>query len=382
MQHSDTSQRTEDDQASVDDLRVVLSHSDGSLKTKIPLGWFHFEMATRKVPQKFFPFAELLEHARELKCISSTDPKHEFRSLLQLFHSLGVFTFIDHTDVSDTVCTDNSVFLQEVSKLLAIQFIEIPKCTSAKKFKKTGILTLNEGLFNELGILKEVDPMWLLCCLCHLGIAACLSPPGATNAKYFMPAALSSADSLESAQGSVAPLLMAFSFVEDAFESTQDLPRGIFTHLAVELAKKKDWKVIPEKSTRLAIQFQWKELHISIGECPGYINITPRVSIHMRCSAAKLHEYCSEVRSTFEEAIRTSTGSVFGSRFTDEADTVYGFTCPCESRPTHLAIRSGDSIVCNISSESQKYFKSHQVWFSHVEGAEVSLLMCCECTQI
>ena len=381
MQHGEASQCTREDQATIDDLRVVLSHSDGALKTKIPIGWFHFEMVAQKVPQKFFPFAELLEHARELKCVSSNDPRHEFRSLLQLFHSLGVFTFVDHKDVPDTVCTDNSVFLQEMSKLLAIQFIETPKCMAAKKFKKTGILTLDEGLFNELGILKEVDRVWLLHCLCHLGVTACLSPPGATTAKYFMPAALPSLVSQESAPGSVAPLQMAFTFKEDAFESSQDLPRGIFTRLVVELASQKDWQVIPEKSTRLAIQFRWKELHISIGECPGHITITLRVSIHTQCSAAKLHEYCSEVQSTFAKAIQTSTRSVFGSQFTDKAATVYGFTCPCEARPTHLAIRSGDTIVCNISSECQKYLKSHQMWFCPVEGAEVSVIMCCKCTQ-
>ena len=382
MQHIEASQRTQEDQASIDDLRVVLSHSDGALETKIPIGWFHFEMVTRKVPQKFFPFAELLEHACELKCVRSTISSHEFRSLLQLFHSLGVFTFVDHTDVSDTVWTDNSVFLQEVSKLLAIQFIEIPKCMAAKKFKKTGILTLDEGLFNELGILKEVDPVWLLRCLCHLGVTACLSPPGATTAKYFMPAALPSKVSLESALGSVAPLLVAFSFEEDTFESTQDLPRGIFTRLAVELAKKKDWQVIPEKSTRFAVMFQWKKLHICVVESSGFISIIPRVSINASCSSAELHEYCSAVRSTFEAAIQASAQAVLGSKFTDMASTIYGFACPCETQPTHLAVQSEGSIVCNISSDFQESLKSHQVWFCPVEGEEVSVLMCCTCTQI
>ena len=377
MQPDEASQRIQEDQASIDDLRVVLSHSDGALKTKIPIGWFHFEMVTRKVPQKFFPFAELLEHAHELKCISSNDPSHEFRSLLQLFHSLGVFTFVDHTDVSNTVCTDNSVFLQEVSKLLAIQFIEIPKCMAAKKFKKTGLLTLDESLFEELGILKEVDRVWLLRCLCHLGVTACLSSPGATTAHYFMPAALPSKVSLESALGSVAPLLVAFEFDENSFVSTQDLPRGVFTRLAVELANKKDWKVVPEKSTRFAVMFQWKKLHICVVESSGFISIVPRVSINAKCSSAELHEYCRAVRSTFEAAIQASAQAVLGSKFTDKASTIYGFACPCETQPTHLAVQSEGSIVCNISSDFQKSLKSHQVWFCQVEGAEVSVLMCC-----
>ena len=372
-QHTQEDQASiEEDQASIDDLRVVLSHSDGALKTKIPIGWFHFEMVTRKVPQKFFPFDELLEHARELKCVSFNDPSHEFRSLLQLFHSLGVFTFVDHKDVSDTVCTDNSVFLQEVSKLLAIQFIEIPKCTAAKTFKKTGILTLDEGLFNELGILKEVDPVWLLRCLCHLGVTASLSPPGATAVDYFMPAALPSETSQESALGSVAPLLVAFRFEKNAFVSTEDLPRGIFTRLAVELAKKEDWQVIPDKSTRLAIQFQWKELNIYIAESPGYITIVPSIpSIHSRCTAAELHHCCSAIRSAFEAAIQASTQAVFGSKFSDKASTTYGFACPC-GPPTHLAAPRGHTIVCSLSSKRHEYLKAHQVWFHPVEGVEVS----------
>ena len=382
MQHGEASQRTQEDQASIDDLRVVLSRSEGALKTKVPIGWFYFEMLTRKVPQKFFPFAELLEHARELKCVSSADSGQEFRNLLQLFHSLGVFTFIDHTDVSGTVCTDNSVFLQEVSKLLAIQFIEIPKCMAAKSFKDKGILTLDEGLFDELGILKEVDRVWLLRCLCHLGVTAYLSPPGATTAHYFMPAALPSKVSLDSALGSVAPLLMAFEFDENSFVSTQDLPRGVFTRLAVELANKKDWKVVPEKSTRFAVMFQWKKLHICAVESSGFISIVPRVSINARCSSAELHEYCSAVRSTFKAAIQASAQVVLGSNFTDIASTIYGFACPCETQPTHLAVQSEGSIVCNISSDFQEPLKSHQVWFCQVEGAEVSVLMCCTCTQI
>ena len=372
MLQGEASQRTQEDQASIDDLRVVLSHSDGALKTKIPIGWFHFEMVTRKVPQKFFPFDELLEHARELKCVSSNDPSHKLHSLLQLFHSLGVFTFVDHSDVSDTVCTDNSVFLQEVSKLLAIQFIEIPKCMAAKTFKKTGILTLDEGLFNELGILKEVDRVWLLRCLCHLGVIASLSLPGASAVDYFMPAALPSEISQESAPGSVAPLLVAFRFEKNAFVSTEDLPRGIFTRLAVELAKKEDWQVIPEKSTRLAIQFQWEELNIYIAESPGYITIVPSVpSIHSRCTAAELHDCCSVIRSAFEAAIQASTQAVLGSKFSDKASTIYGFVCPC-GPPTHLATPRGHTIVCSLSSKRHEYLKGHQVWFHPVEGVEVS----------
>ena len=300
-------------------------------------------------------------------CVTSAD---QFRSLLQLFHTLGVFTFIDREDVSHMVCTDSSAFMQVVSKLLAVEFITAPKCPAVKMFKKTGILSLDRGLFNELGISKEVDPEWLLRCLCYLGVAACLSPAGTDTPEYFIPAALPPEDKAVVC-GSVAPLLVAFQFKANAFHEKEDFPHGIFARLAVELANN-GWKVITEKNTRFSIRFRWKELDISVIESARFIRIVPIVSIHTKCSAVKLHECCSAVQSTFKAAIQASAQAVLGSKFTDKADTVIGFACPCKARPTHLAVPSGDSIVCTLpSAERQEYSKSHQVWFGHVEGAQV-----------
>ena len=381
LPHEKVSERSRGDQASIDNLRVVLSDPKGALKAKIPIGWFHFETVSRMVDQKFFPFTELLEHAKELKCVISANPIREFRSLLQLFHSLGVFTFLNCEDVSNTVCTDNSAFLREVSKLLAVDFVKAPKCHALKTFKKTGILSSDVELFNELGICKEVKPEWMLRCLCYLGVAACLSPPGDAELRYFMPAALPSEDtSLWALQhsssfcGSVTPLLVAFQFRANAFISTEDMPRGIFARLAVELANK-GWRPVLQKNTRLAIRFQCKELDICIVESAGYIHIFPSVSTRARCSATKLHEQCSAILSTLKAAIQASAQALFGANFAGKADAQFGFACPCGT-PTHLAVQSGDSLVCNLSAERQEYLKSHQVWFSQVEGAEVSMLMC------
>ena len=371
LPHQEVSERTPGEQASINNLRGVLSHPSGALNAKIPIGWYQFEMVSRMVDQKFFNFSELLDHAHDLKCITSADPS-QFRSLLQLFHSLGVFTFIDREDVSHMVCTDSSVFLQVVSKLLAVDFIKDPKCIAVRIFKETGILSLDRGLFNELGIPKEVDPVWLLRCLCYLGVAACLSLPSADTLEYFIPAALPSEDKENvSEHGSVAPLMVAFQFQANAFLSTEDLPHGIFARLAVELANK-GWKVVRNKNTRLAIRFRWEDLAISIVESAGCIRIIPIVSVHAKCSVAELHERCTAVRSTVEAAIQTSARAVFGSKFTEKSKPVFAFECPCEALPTHLAVPSGNTLVCNLSSDDQEYLTSQKVWFYPIEGAQVS----------
>ena len=370
LPHQEASERTPGEQASINKLREVLSHPAGALNAKIPIGWYHFEMVSRIVKQKFFNFSELLDHARELKCITSADPSHEFRSLLQLFHSLGVFTFIDREDVSHMVCTDSSVFLQVVSKLLAVEF-KVPKCIAVRIFKETGILSLDTSLFNELGISKEVDPVWLLRCLCYLGVAACVSLPSASTLEYFIPAALPSEGKENvSEHGSVSPLTVAFQFQANAFLSTEDLPHGIFARLAVELANK-GWKVFRKKNTRLVIRFQWKGLGISIVESAGCIRIVPIVSVHAKCSVAELHERCTAVQSTVEAAIQTSARAVFGAKFADKAKPIFAFECPCKLLPTHFAVLIEDTLVCNLSSQHQEYSKDQKVWFYPIEGAQV-----------
>ena len=385
LPHDNPSERIQTDQATINNLREALSHPDGALKAQIPIGWFYFEIVCRKVNQKFFSFTELLEHAREVKGVRSADPSREFHSLLQLFHFLGVFTFLDHADVSDTVCTDSSAFLKEVSKLLAVDFIRAPKCLALKAFKKTGFLSLDKALFNELGISRDMDAAWMLRCLCHLGIIACLSQPGDVNPEYFMPAALPSGDTRIGAghsscfSGSVAPLLVSFKFRKNAMFSTEDMPRGIFTRLAVELANM-GWEPALKGNTRLAIHFQWEELDISMRESAGYICIVPNLSVKANCTVAKLHERCCAILSTFKAALQASARALFGTTFTDKAKAQFGFVCTCGNPTTHLAIQRGDSIVCNLSEDRQVYLKSQKVWFCQVEGAEVSVLKCCTYT--
>ena len=253
------------------------------------------------------------------------------------------------------------MFLQVVSKLLALDFIKDSKCIAVRIFKAAGILSLDTSLFNELGISKEVDPVWLLRCLCYLGVAACLSLPSADTLEYFIPAALPSEDKENvSEHGSVAPLMVAFQFQANAFLSTEDLPHGIFARLAVELANK-GWKVVRNKNTRLAIRFRWKDLTLFIVESAGCIRILPIVTVHAKCIVAELHERCTAVRSTVDAAMQTSAQAVFSSIFTEKTKPVFAFECPCEALPTHVAVPRGSTLVCNLSSDDQEFLTSQNV---------------------
>ena len=362
-----------EEQACLSDLRRLLSDPSASLKLQVPLGWFQFELVTRQVKEKFFKVSELQKFALELKYVSHAK---EFRSLLTLFHFLGFFTYFQQEGISNIVCTDNTVFLKEVSKLLAVQYLRVPKTQAVQAFKEKGILTLDEHLADELSLSKELDQPWLLRVLCHLGLTACYAQSGAGLPKYFFPAALRSQGTQELAAGSVEPLLVAFVFKQDAFDATHDMPRGLFCHLAVELAVNRGWTVIPEQSTRLAFKFRWKELVVIIEESVGFIRVVPIVSIHTACDADKLHDRCHAVMLTIKKAVEESAQAVFGDQFTDRANVDLGFLCPCAIQSPHLAVPSGGSIVCQMTQTDQRLLQAHRVWFSQVQGAEVSVSFC------
>ena len=126
-----------------------------------------------------------------------------------------------------------------------------------------------------------------------------------------------------------------------------------------------------KNNTRLVIRFQWKGLDISMVESAGCIRIIPIVSIHAKCSVAELHEHCTAVRSTVEAAIQTSARAVFGSKFAEKAKPIFAFECPCKVLPSHFAVPSEDTLVCNLSSYRQEYSKDQRVWFYPMEGAQV-----------
>ena len=193
-----------------------------------------------------------------------------------------------------------------------------------------------------------------------------------------MPAALRSDSTQDAAVGTVDPLLVAFTFKVDEFHVTQDLPRGIYCHMAVELANS-GWTVIPQDSTRLTIKYKWEELDIALTELPGCISVVPIMSTDEDRNVDKLHNLCSSVRSTVELAFQESSKAVFDDQFTTRADIVCGVKCHCDNPSPHLAVSRGNSICCTLTQKRlQRCLPSQQVWFSPVEGAEVSVsvMMC------
>ena len=366
-----------DDRASVNHLRECLSSEGSSLKLDVPVMWFICQEITRHTPKKFFRLQDLEAFCREHHFVDDEDAANQFRALLQLFSLLGFYLFINPEGVQDKdnfVCTNRGVFLKEVSKLLAVQFIA-PKSPDVDTFRKTGILVFTPEIFQDLEISQEMDPHWFLCALQHLGIAARL--PCKDRREYFIPAALPQKAVNMDRLASVPPLCLTYEIKEGAVSSYSDMPRGVFCRLAVELIRQ-EWEILKHENSRSLLRFrcgQHEEYDILLQECPGYISIIPQ-AVYEVPSPSELHTACQSLVSTVTQCLSASTEDVLGNQFSSHAQLAMGFRCCCkEDIVPHLAIPSkqGKFLRCTQTDRREMFSNRQRIWFSPVTQVEVSI---------
>ena len=368
-----------DDRASVNRLRECLSSEGSSLKLDVPVMWFICQEITRHTSKKFFRLLDLEAFCRKHHFVDGEDATSQFLALLQLFSVLGFYLFVNPEGVLDEdnfVCTNRGVFLKEVSKLLAVQFIA-PKSPDVDTFRKTGILVFTSEIFQDLEMSQEMDPHWFLHALQHLGIAARL--PCKDRLEYFIPAALPQKAANTDPLASVAPLCLAYTNKEGAVFSYSDMPRGVFCRLAVELIRQK-WEILKHENSRSMLRFRWEEheeFDIFLQECPGYITIIPQAVHEEAPSPSELHTACQSLVSTVRQCLSASAEDVLGNQFSSHAQLAMGFRCHCkEDIVPHLAIlfKQGKFLRCTQTDERQRFSTNQQrIWFSPVTQVEVSI---------
>ena len=383
----------EDERANVNSLREHLSTSRSSFKLKVPVMWYICEQITRGTSQKFFRFQDLKAFCLKHKFIDANGADEQFHSLLKLFSLLGFYAFFDLKDVPDTanyVCTDKGVFVKEVSKLLAVQFLETPKCPDVEAFKQNGIISNNVEIFKELGIIAELNRSWFLAALEHVGLLARYASATNHSASYFMPIALPQGKTKLPDHGSVAPLCVTFTFPSPNNPLIYtDLPRGVFCRLAVQLSNgpwtpipkesmqlsNGPWTPIPKESDRTTVKFHSNKFELYLTEAPGFIRLTPVLveELEGKEPMVKVHKLCQQLYDTLHKSIVSSAEDVLGEQFSRTAEIVFGFECGCRCVP-HLATPAsaeGMSLICQSTHKRHRSLKKEQIWFSPVDGTEV-----------
>ena len=371
----------EGERAYVNSLREHLSAAGSSLKLNVPVMWYICEQITQGTAQKFIRFQDLKAFCLKHKFIDANGADEQFRSLLKLFSLLGFYAFFDLKDVPDEanyVCTDKGVFVKEVSKLLAVQFLEAPKCNAVEEFKQDGIISSSAEMFEELGIMAKVDRSWFLAALEHIGLLARYASAPNRSPFYFMPIALPQGKTKPPDFSSVAPLCVTIKFKSlNNPRAYTDLPRGIFCRLAVELSKG-SWESIPKESDRTTVKFHSDKFELYLTEAPGFIRLTPVLveELEGKEPLAELHKLCQQLYSTLRKSIVLASEDVLGKQYNLTATIEFGFQCRCGGNVPHLATCASPeakSLICQATKKRpNKILKREQIWFFPVESAEVS----------
>ena len=369
---------TDEEGAYVNSLRRSLSSTQASFKLAVPLRWYACKQYTHNTAQKFFKFQDLKAICLKHQFIDPNGAKEQFYSLLKLLSLLGFYLFFELKDVPEKanyICTDKGIFLKEVSKLLAVQFIQAPKCHAVEVFKQHGIISSNGEVFEELGIVEEVERSWFLAALQHVGLLACYASPTKHSSSYFMPAALPQGKTKLPDCSTMASLCVTFEFHSpDNPLVYTDLPRGIFCRLAVELSNG-PWKPIPKESDRTTVKFYSEEFELYLTEAPGFITLTPILmeELEGKNPLAELHKLCRCMYDTLHKNIVVSAEDVLGEQFSQTAKIVFGVECCCRKVP-HLATPASAkarTLICQATDERQRCLTRQQIWFVPVESAKV-----------
>ena len=377
--------KTNEDEREVNYLREYLSCKGSPLQLDVPVMWFFCQEITRRASKKFFRFQDLEAFCRKHGFIDGENAPNQFRALLQLFSLLGFYSFFNLKgedgqtvpDKDNFVCTDSGAFLREVSKVLAVQFTE-QTGHGLDTFKETEFFVFSPELLQDLEICQEMDPKWFLDSLKHLGIAACL--PDRDPPEYFIPAALLLKSAIPDPPASVEPLCLTYK-IENVTHPVSDMPRGVFCRLVVELINNKWFPLGIKEHSRslLKLRDPQKRFDIFLQECPGYIRLIPQALVELP-SPSELHAAFTPLISTVKKCLSVSTEHVLGSQFSSNAKLTMGFRCPCKEDPVpHLAIppEHGQFLECLPYSTIESYSKRQRIWFSSVEGVEVSISWRC-----
>ena len=376
-----------DDHRYLNHLRKCVTDDSTALKLDVPLMWFLLELITRNLEKKFIKEEELKHFCQKYCYIDEDKADEQFRCLLKLLHVLGFYAHFDLDlqylkDGTNYVCTDATALYSEVSKILAFQYSPAQKGIT-KEFQRTGLITSPYiALFKELNISPDVDPVWFLEVLHHLGIAARLSlGPPCSPPLYFIPSSLPYGKASVPSYSSVSPLCFTFVCERDLFNTYCDLPRSVFCRLVVELADR-EWRVIPQESDRTSVKFSCPKTStcVYLVEKPGHVCCQiilnepfPLHSLGDEARLQEIHRHCSAIRSRVEDNFHHITQEIFGVKFQEIAQIRPVSSCSCQSGLHYTApIENGVATCCHCGLP-QSLSPLQKVWFSPLTTTEAKV---------
>uniref|UniRef100_A0A1X7TF84 C-terminal of Roc (COR) domain-containing protein n=1 Tax=Amphimedon queenslandica TaxID=400682 RepID=A0A1X7TF84_AMPQE len=218
--------------------------SDASLKIKIPIRWFAFELS--------LPDKQSIISVKEALSIGERYgmKEEDTKQALRYFHDVSLMLY--YPEVTNVVFIDSKPILENLSQLLALTYVDDDDALasiSEKPFPLKVMNNLKEGFFNEdifehlnsksvLFSLPEFQLPDLIRLLLHLNIITKLEDE--QKGHYFIPYALPSYNEPVSVKEIDAkPLLIVWR--EEKSEEILPVPTGLFPLTIVHLLNQKEY---------------------------------------------------------------------------------------------------------------------------------------------
>ena len=344
--------------------QAIWSHgSAASLKIKIPIQWFAFELT---MPNKsIIPIEEALSISNRYGM-----SKEDTKQALQYFHDVGLKLY--YPEVTGVVFIDPQPILEILSQLLALTYVDDVKCRDlilidSKQLSLSATNNLKEGFFNEdiFYLLKSKTDVFsqpqfqlpdLVKLLLHLHIIT--EVVDNDKGRYFIPYALPSYDDLVTPTMEVTdakPLLIAWK--EEESEQILPVPQGIFPLTITLLLNQKHVKISPSKPDcykyrdAMSLKITFLDSHI--------LHIINRYT-HIEVYFAGPPEHCPQVHQLVIEAIDHSTEKMHMKH-----NHVTAFSCPKEKNCYCIVDKfpSVTNCTCRGSADIIRKDQHYSCWF-------------------
>ena len=339
--------------------------SDASLKIKIPIRWFAFELS---LPEQSIVSVKEALSIGERYGMKEEDTKQALR----YFHDVSLMLY--YPEVTNVVFIDSKPILEILSQLLALTYVnKIDALASITDEPLPPKITKNlkEGFFNEdvferlksksvVFSLPEFQLSDLIRLLLHLNIITKLEDE--QKGHYFIPYALSSYNEPVSIKETNAkPLVIVWR--EEKSEEILPVPTGLFPLTIVHLLNQKEYvtKISPSTSEyykfrdamSLKITFTQKHtLH--------FINRYTHIEVYFTGPT----EHCPLVRKLITTAIDNSSDAMHLKH-----NHVNAFACPYNESCYCIVNKDHHKVVdCTVCGESPDISNEYWYWFNDVQG--------------
>ena len=350
------------------ELCKVISNHNVSMKIKIPIRLFAFEISLQKDAEEkersILTKEEVVAIGKRLQL-----NKEEVEKALQYLHNVTIILYYPKDDLQHIIFVDPQPILNILSRLIAITYVDSANlhviANSPLSQKEINYLH-TRGCFKE-DLLKKVDksvfikgqfePPHMIALLEHLHIITQLE-----NGDYFFPCALPSYDEEKSPPPSteIKPLLVVWKNDDDKI---LPVPQGVFPLIVVHLLNQE--VKFPQSGSNYYKCYDAMSLHVKVSKRDTLHIINRHTHIELYFEGDK--KDCPKIWELVNEAIKNSSNGINA-----EQSYARAFKCPkgTKEKYCYCIVTSKSSTECTKCTSSYDILPKDDSYWCWVLGSQ------------